>query len=181
MTDRRVNRTERAIKKAFIQLLNEKDLAKITVSEIANQADIGRGTFYTHYQDIYDLHQSIIDEVATKLLTIFKKYYQPALVSHNFLPLFHALANYIASQQDLLSFLTNQKNSMITVSYLQDRFKRELINYHEQETTLDQLVESVYGISGIFGIFIDWLQGKIKASPTELGEAIGNFANQYWV
>ena len=40
MTDRRVNRTKRQIKKALINLLSKKDLSRITVSEITELADI---------------------------------------------------------------------------------------------------------------------------------------------
>ncbi|RIL83445.1 TetR/AcrR family transcriptional regulator, partial [Staphylococcus cohnii] len=47
--DRRVRKTQNAIKHAFIQLLNEKDLDKITISDITHKADINRGTFYLHY------------------------------------------------------------------------------------------------------------------------------------
>ena len=66
------------------------------------------------------------------------------------------------------------KNSELTISYLQDRFKHELVNY-DNSNGLEQLSGNIYGVAGIFGIFIDWLQGKIKASPEELGEAIGKF------
>ena len=45
MSDRRVNRTKRQIKESFIKLLSEKEISRITVSEITEQADIGRGTF----------------------------------------------------------------------------------------------------------------------------------------
>lgn len=180
MTDRRVNRTKHQIKKAFIELLSENDISKITVSKIANQADIGRGTFYTHYQDIYDLHQSIIDELVQDLLKIFRKHYPKAVENNDFIPLFCSLSDYISSQQDLFTFLTSQ-NSVITTSYLQDCFKHELINYDNLGSSLEQLIDNIYGVSGIFGILTDWLQGKIKASPKELGEAIGNFANKYWV
>ncbi|SUM34704.1 transcriptional regulator [Staphylococcus gallinarum] len=38
-----------AIKSAFIQLLTEKDLEKITIQDITQRADINRGTFYLHY------------------------------------------------------------------------------------------------------------------------------------
>ena len=40
MTDRRVNRTKRQIKKALINLLSKKALSRITVSEITELADI---------------------------------------------------------------------------------------------------------------------------------------------
>ena len=69
MTDRRVNRTKRQIKKALINLLSKKALSRITVSEITELADIGRGTFYTHYQDIYDLYHSLINELAKDVHT----------------------------------------------------------------------------------------------------------------
>ena len=42
------------IKKVFAELLDEKkDINKITVAELANRTEISRGTFYTHYDDIY--------------------------------------------------------------------------------------------------------------------------------
>lgn len=180
MTDRRVNRTKRQIKTAFISLLSEKELSQITVSEITNQADIGRGTFYTHYQDIYDLYHSLINELAKDLLNIFSKHYSLALQDNNFIPLFQALSDYVSSEQDLLTLLASKQNSELTISYLQDRFKQELVNY-DNSNSLVQVIGNIYGVAGIFGIFIDWLQGKIKASPEELGEALGKFANKYWV
>ena len=91
MTDRRVNRTKRQIKKALINLLSKKALSRITVSEITELADIGRGTFYTHYQDIYDLYHSLINELAKDLLDIFSRYYSQATKDNNFIPLFQAL------------------------------------------------------------------------------------------
>lgn len=48
--DRRVRKTKQAIKNAFIQLLNKKDLEKITIQDITELADINRGTFYLHYE-----------------------------------------------------------------------------------------------------------------------------------
>ena len=80
MTDRRVNRTKRQIKKALINLLSKKALSRITVSEITELADIGRGTFYTHYQDIYDLYQRIfwtflVDIIHRQLKTIILFHY----------------------------------------------------------------------------------------------------------
>ena len=47
--------TEQAIQAAFIRLLNERPLDKITVREIADECGINRNTFYYHYHDIYDL------------------------------------------------------------------------------------------------------------------------------
>lgn len=68
--DRRIRKTNSAIKKAFIQLLKEKDLDKITVQDISNQADINRGTFYLHYEDKYTLLSDMEDEYISEIWSL---------------------------------------------------------------------------------------------------------------
>lgn len=49
-------KTQKMIKLAFAELINEKkELSKITVTELVKRAGITRSTFYTHYDDIYDV------------------------------------------------------------------------------------------------------------------------------
>lgn len=49
-------KTRNLIKKTFAELMNEKkELNKITVTELVKRADITRSTFYTHYDDIYEV------------------------------------------------------------------------------------------------------------------------------
>ena len=45
-------RSRRFIRQAFMELLREKRLEKITVTDIVNRADINRSTFYAHYTDV---------------------------------------------------------------------------------------------------------------------------------
>lgn len=51
MLDRRVQRTRRQLHKALMSLILEKKYESITVQEILDRADIGRSSFYTHFQD----------------------------------------------------------------------------------------------------------------------------------
>lgn len=65
--DRRVARTLRNIRRAFYELLAEKELEKITVSEITQRADIDRKTFYLHYASIEELVEEESRAVADRL------------------------------------------------------------------------------------------------------------------
>ena len=51
IADRRVQRTRRLLHKALMSLILEKKYESITVQEILDRADVGRSTFYLHYQD----------------------------------------------------------------------------------------------------------------------------------
>ncbi len=54
-SDRRARKTQSSIKQILIHLLKQKELEKITVTELCELADINRSTFYSHYCDIYEL------------------------------------------------------------------------------------------------------------------------------
>ena len=71
--DLRVKKTKRAIRSAFYELIKEKPLEKITVTEIAARAEINKTTFYAHYETVYDLvdqlEQEAVSEVVGQLNT----------------------------------------------------------------------------------------------------------------
>lgn len=62
------NFTKPAIKAAFMKLLNERPLNKITVRDIVEECGINRNSFYYHFQDIPTLLREIITEETQKLI-----------------------------------------------------------------------------------------------------------------
>ncbi len=65
---RNAERTKRWIRKAFTELIAEKkDIEKITVSELAERADISKTTFYYHYEDIYAVAEEFENELIDRL------------------------------------------------------------------------------------------------------------------
>ncbi len=48
--DRRQRKTREAIFRAFTDLLGKKEFSQITVGEIIDKADVGRATFYAHFE-----------------------------------------------------------------------------------------------------------------------------------
>ena len=66
-TDLRVRYTQKVIQEAFWTLLKEKPLAKITVKEVCDLAQINRGTFYKHYMDCNDLLDKLKEEAILQM------------------------------------------------------------------------------------------------------------------
>ncbi len=61
--DARKRYTRQMIKEAFLSLLKEKPVNKITVKELCELAQLNRATFYAHYKDCFDLMESIENEL----------------------------------------------------------------------------------------------------------------------
>ena len=61
--DARVRYTRHALKEAFLTLLREKPVNRITVKEVCALAGLNRATFYAHYSDCYALLENIEQEL----------------------------------------------------------------------------------------------------------------------
>ena len=72
--DLRAERTDRAIRGAFLELILKKPVDRITVKELAERAEINKGTFYLHYRDIYDLYRRMVAEAAGRVADRFDPY-----------------------------------------------------------------------------------------------------------
>ena len=68
--NRKTKYTEEIIKKTYISLLLANPEQRVTVKELCASADINRGTFYLHYQDIFALQQELEQEAMQKLLLL---------------------------------------------------------------------------------------------------------------
>lgn len=57
--DHRVRLTKMLLQDSFLDLLAHKPVAKITVKELCEKAEVNRATFYAHYRDIFNLYEEI--------------------------------------------------------------------------------------------------------------------------
>ena len=65
--DLRIEKTEKGIRNAFIELRSRKPLEKITIKELCEHAYINKSTFYSHDKDIYDLSERMEEEVVSSI------------------------------------------------------------------------------------------------------------------
>ena len=68
--DRRIPKSQDAIKKAVIELMSEKNFDDITIQDISDRANVSRGTIYLHYTDKFDLLDKLIEAHINELSKI---------------------------------------------------------------------------------------------------------------
>ena len=65
-TDRRVQRTRELLQKALIELISERGYDAITIQDIVDRANVGRTTFYLHYNSKDELFMSCHEAIVSK-------------------------------------------------------------------------------------------------------------------
>lgn len=71
--DLRVIKTKSSVRAALFELMSEKSLAKITISEICARAKINRKTFYSHYRSPGDVIEELENEVLEEFSAILRR------------------------------------------------------------------------------------------------------------
>lgn len=75
MQDERYYIADEAIYDAFLLILKEKDLDKITVSDVIKRAGIVRSTFYNHYENIPALVTAIEDKTIQDIFSLMETFH----------------------------------------------------------------------------------------------------------
>lgn len=125
--DLRVERTRKNIHNAFIQLRSKKPLEKISVKELAELAYINKATFYSHYNDIYDLSDKLENELIS---SIIKTIPNPENVLTDSANMSAFLTNAFASHRSLLYTIFSDSRSGILVKKLDSALKELIYTYH---------------------------------------------------
>ena len=78
--DLRVIKTKKNLQTALLTLLKEKPLEKVSIAELCREANVNRGTFYLHFQDVPELFEMYFEEITIDLK---KAYYEPLHLTNN--------------------------------------------------------------------------------------------------
>ena len=71
--DKRVMKTRRAIHEAMTKLLTVKPIEEITVTELAEKAEINRKTFYNYYNSVYMVPEEMEDQIVARFEETLRK------------------------------------------------------------------------------------------------------------
>lgn len=168
-------RSKNLIKKALVKLMHEKDLSKITVSDIIREADISRGTFYAHYTDINSVIEQIENEELKKLLT-FVDSFKGAELKNPTTVFLRSVCEYLAQDMEYYRMIIktdivhNFLHRLINIFY--EKTVKSILEANESVTETGANIYLSYTSAGASMVIISWLNGDIKASPREVADKL---------
>ena len=165
-------RSRKLIVTALGDLLQEKPLEKITVTDVVNRAQINRGTFYAHFTDIPDVVNHLIQQTFSVIQRALTEQPRPLSdVPHTLLslvqqileedmPFFRKIMNSSAA-----ALMQDQLVEIVVEFLLQNRDAFFSGNQERYEMALR------FSAGGVSNLYRDWFSGKISCTLSELTQA----------
>lgn len=174
--DRRQQKTKTAILTAFTGLLAKESYSKITVQEIIDAANVGRTTFYAHFEAKDELLRSLCEELFGHIIgSAMDCPHTHGLYSDMRAPksMFCHLLQHLQENNNNILGLLSSENNEIFLRYFKNSLN-ELIQsqFVSQSRKSNTDIPQDFLINHISGSFVEmvlwWIKGRMKQSPEEL-------------
>jgi hypothetical protein len=172
--DRRIQKTKKSLTEALIYLVLEKGYEKVTIQDIIDKANVGRSTFYIHYES---KEQLLIDGHNNLNIKMFDDPSNSKEI--DFLNLF----NHIAENKMLAKAMLGKKGGNIMTEFFKNNIalkikKRYSKNFGKtkiDQKTLTYLSEAAG--AAIVSLIVSWIEDDMLFTAKEMASKAQNIVN----
>ncbi len=174
--DRRQQKTRAAIFSAFGSLLAEKSYNKITVQNIIDEANVGRTTFYAHFETKDDLLKELCEELFGHIIdSAMDCTHTHGLYSDASAPesvFCHLLQHLQENDKNILGLLSCE-SSEIFLRYFKNSLNELVQSQFVNQNRINNMdIPQDFLVNHISGSFVEmvlwWIKGRMKQTPAEL-------------
>lgn len=167
-SDRRVRKTKAVLRKNLITLMKVKNINSITVKELCEKADINRGTFYLHYDDVFHM----LEEIEKELLEEFKNMilsHEISLDKADAKPILQDIFTFIAQNSDFCIVTLCERGNMAFVKKIVSLIYEK--GYSDWSGIFKIKDKDIYDkyysfiLYGAIGLIDNWLKNGLRESP----------------
>lgn len=169
--DLRIQKTKKSIRNAFYQMVIEKKYADISVTELSKRAEIGRKTFYLHYDSIESVFNEMRDELGYELSNLLNnKVYRNNRfdIKELFLSLNKTLENHL----DFFKRIVRANSYAFFLNDFVDLFKN-IMREQLRKSDINHPLENMYiefFCTGLLSVYIKWLKDEMPITLESLTE-----------
>ena len=178
--NRSVRNTKRRLREGLLRLLEEKPINEISVKELAELVDVNRGTFYFHYQDIYDLLRDMEQDFFDNFDRTLSEN-TPALDEDGFpildaegAPYLHAIFSFIDDNRSFCRIMLSPRGDMQFVELVKRRVDEQCRFFWQiLAPGADEERRSMYNaflINGLIGLIREWVNDRRDLSVESISE-----------
>ena len=163
-------RSRQMIRTAFMQLLEEKPVEKITATDIIQRANINRSTFYAHYPDARGITDEIVGEV-TKMFQNMLCQIDFSVFFDDPMPILKKVMDFLQENQGLHQKLLRSSLAMEQLEQLKRALCHQVLSAPnlpvENPNSLGTVIRVHMLLGGLIDTYRQWLMGEIPCSMDE--------------
>ena len=176
-SDRRVQRTRGLLQRALIELIRERGYDAITIQDIVDRANLGRTTFYLHFnskdQLFVSCHEAIIAEFYVGQRHPFSK---EELLSPEAPPGMVSAYRHLEEARTLLYSVFQGRNGLRVLQQIRDRSAQEIKTslcaaFAEADSTIPLDLLANYLAGAQIALVQWWLEKRQPHTPEDLAQA----------
>jgi len=171
--DLRVLKTRNALYGALLELMKERPFEEVKVSDICEKALVNRSTFYSHYNDKYDLFLDFIANMKMELQTALESNENIINTKEYYIKMLELLLDHIEDKRDVFYLiLLNNRNSIIS-DIIIDAVNRDIKSrIHEEKSNngVPGEVGSVFYLGAVVGVILLWIKNAQKYTKQDIIE-----------
>lgn len=167
--NQRIALTKRLLKEALLRLLEHKELSRIHVSELCQEAGINRATFYRHYDTPADVLLELEQELVKKLTTLSARPKNPEEAQKSM----EAVCEAIYQQRDVVKILFRchsdadfELRVQSLVRRLWELRREQLPDPQPDEGTMQAVTAMLCG--GFYCLLRQWILLDIPKTPAQI-------------
>ena len=176
--DRRQRKSREAIFRAFTNLLTKKDFDKITVGEIIEEADVGRATFYSHFETKDFLLKDFCEELFCHIFDAEKKdgngHTHIFSCDDSDTAILHLFCHLQKNDNNVLALLSSRNNELFLRYFKNNLYSLVESHLYMFEATENLGVPQKFWLNHIVSTIITtlkwWIDEGMKESPEKLTE-----------
>ena len=180
----KIKETQKLLEDALGSLLEEKSFEEIRVMDICSKANIHRSTFYTYYNDKYELLKSKLDKYEAKFLEFLRKYKIEGKLVDSHVDIMIEILKYFYFNKKYLKviFQNNREGSIIKIlqKYLEAYIIEGVKDMKQIRSGRPYMVEIIGSFySGAFiSVIGEWILKDCYITPEELSQYISDIIMQ---
>ena len=171
--DLRVVKTKRLLYTTLLELMKEKPFEEIKVSDICNKALVNRSTFYSHYQDKYDLFSELVVNIKNSLATELSKNKKINGVKEYYIEMMSIFIDYLEENTNIYkAIIVNNKNSIsmdIVYDVMNEDIHKHIAEFGNimNKNIPIEIITRFY-LGGVFNVGIQLLNEKDDYSKKDI-------------
>lgn len=169
--DRRVRKTKARLRQALTGLMAQKEIKDITVKELTEGADVNRGTFYSHYRDIYDMIAQVEDTLFEELGEVLDAYTTSDLRA-GLRPILEDVFTFVRDNADFCrALLSSRTDSALFQRLYAVVYSKCLEEWGELYGLREDPLRDYYMnflVSGVVGLIQVWVSEGLCHTPGEM-------------